>query len=306
MTIRVSAAREVERLTAALRGGTAGERDAAVARLRVIGVRAVARLTDLLRSDAEPAARTAALRTLEGLDDQRAAELALQALADPDASVAGAAIAVLRGWVARETGTRVIEALSAAALDAGRDPAVRLAALDALSDLPRQIVQPLLAALPPAWAPGAPHADGELGDPVSAREWLAGHQSAPLSELHEFVRRARDQEHLSSARGREDWRIVRGAAHAALASRGSRVALYDLREAFDAADGPLPLDFLTAMAMLGDATCLEPLARAWSAAPPGWWRARISDAATDIVRRHRLTGRLAVVRRMRAKWPGFV
>ena len=87
--------------------------------------------------------------------------------------------------------------------------------------------------------------------------------------------------------------MARGAVHAALARRGSRVALYDLREAFDGAQTPLPLDFLTAVTAIGDASCLEPMARAWSTAPPGeaWWRDRLADAAADIVSRLSLTGR---------------
>jgi hypothetical protein len=85
------------------------------------------------------------------------------------------------------------------------------------------------------------------------------------------------------------------------------VALYDLREAFDAAEGPLPLDFLTAIALQGDLTCLEPMARAWAAAPAErWWRSRLQEAASDILRREGLSGRHAVVKRVRTKWPGFI
>ena len=82
-------------------------------------------------------------------------------------------------------------------------------------------------------------------DPVSAREWLDAHHEAPLSELHEFIVRARDAEKREPLARRQDWQVTRAAAHAVLAQRGSRVALYDLRETFDAAHGPLPLDFLT-------------------------------------------------------------
>ena len=96
--------------------------------------------------------------------------------------------------------------------------------------------------------------------------------------------------------------------HAALARRGSRVALYDLREAFDAAQEPLPLDFLTAVTTIGDASCLEPMARAWAAAAPTekWWRDRLAEAATDIMHRTRLSGRSALMKRIRAKWAGFM
>jgi hypothetical protein len=81
--------------------------------------------------------------------------------------------------------------------------------------------------------------------------------------------------------------VVRGSVHALLARRRSRVALYDLRESFDAARSPLPLDFLTAIGTLGDGTCLEPL-RAQRGPQRRGRRGgceRLSEAATDIMRR---------------------
>jgi lysyl-tRNA synthetase class II len=59
---------------------------------------------------------------------------------------------------------------------------------------------------------------------------------------------------------------------------------------------------------IGDATCLEPMARAWAAAPgsEAWWRDRLADAATDIMHRTRLSGRSALVKRIRQKWPKFL
>jgi hypothetical protein len=85
------------------------------------------------------------------------------------------------------------------------------------------------------------------------------------------------------------------------------VALYDLREAFDTATGPLAPDFLVAITAIGDESCLEPMARAWAAATgEAWWRDRLADAAADIMRRARLNGRSVVVKRLRTKWPGFI
>ena len=64
---------------------------------------------------------------------------------------------------------------------------------------------------------------------------------------------------------------------------------------------------LTAMAAVGDASCLEPMARAWSATPDEtWWRTRLAEAGANMMRREKLTGRSAVVKRIRAKWPGFI
>ena len=138
--------------------------------------------------------------------------------------------------------------------------------------------------------------------------WIADHRDAPLSALHEAVVRIRGQD-LDGlpTQIRQAWTVARGAAHAALAERGSRVALYDLRESFDSARTPLPLDFLSAMSTLGDATCMEPLARAWSAAPDDtWWRDRLRETAADIMKRDKLTGRHPAIKRLRAKYPDFV
>jgi hypothetical protein len=80
-----------------------------------------------------------------------------------------------------------------------------------------------------------------------------------------------------------------------------------LRESFDSTAGPLPLDFLLAMSAIGDSSCLEPLARAWSAvADDLWWRERLQVTARDIMKRDMLTARHAAVKRMRSKYPGFV
>jgi hypothetical protein len=293
----------VTQLVAALLDGKADRREAAVARLRIAGSRAVPQLDTLIRSDAPAEARAAALKALEGSQDNRAADLALSALGDGDVNVAVAAIGVLRTWITRESRPTVLDALTGVALDPARPDAVRLAALDALSELPRDLVQPVLQqAARDALAAGA------VEDPIAAREWLAAHPDASLSELHALATRIREHERREpAARVIQDWVVTRGAVHAALARRGSRVALYDLRESFDAAQGPLPLDFLGAVTAIGDASCLEPLARAWTASPrEAWWRTRLSEAAADILRREKLTGRAAVVKRLRAKYPGFL
>jgi hypothetical protein len=212
-----------------------------------------------------------------------------------------AAIRVLRAWISREPGTRVLEALTGVALDRDQTPAVRLAALDALSELPKDIVQPIFEQAPDAGPP-------TFDEPASVREWVETHEDAPLSQLHQVIAFVRDRERgEASARWRQEWTLARGAVHAVLARRGSRVALYDLRESFDAAQEPLPLDFLTAITALGDMTCLEPMARAWAASPKEtWWRERLSEAAADIMQRTRLSGRSALVKRIRAKWPAFL
>jgi hypothetical protein len=295
---------EVERLLAALAGHEPTRRDAAVARLRVMGARVFPHIDTLIKAQAPPAVRAAALSVLEGFDDARVIALARTALQELDTDVALAAIGVLRGWLTREDGTQALEAVTAAALDKRRDGTVRLAALDALSELPPDLVAPVLERAP---------VDGgdrpALADPASCGAWIAEHgPTAPFSALHAAVAGAREREQRESAgRLRDEWRRMRGAAHLALAQRGSRVALYDLREAFDQAGPPLPADFLAAAARVGDESCLEPLARAWAGAKSEpWWRSRLMETAADVVGRLKLTGRHATLKRIRVKWPGFV
>ena len=100
--------------------------------------------------------------------------------------------------------------------------------------------------------------------------WREPRTIAPLSTLHRLIERVRSKEGEGRKSRRKDWLAVRGALHLALARRGSRVALYDLRESIERAEEPLPADFLEAVALIGDASCLEPVATAFvqSAAMP--------------------------------------
>jgi hypothetical protein len=210
---------------------------------------------------------------------------------------------VLRGWLTEDGGMEVLDILTEAALDRDRPSFVRLAALDALSQLPKDIVLPVLQQV------GAEEMGAAIpDDALAAREWLVQQERAPLSTLHAFIVHARERERQEpSPRRRHEWLVTRGAAHAVLARRGSRVALYDLRETFDAASAALPLDFITAVRTLGDADSLEPMARAWAGSESdGWWKARVAEAAADIIRRLRLSGRSAALKRLRAKHPGFL
>jgi len=295
--------RQVDRLIADLQGADQVRRDTAVARLRVLGSRAVPRLAAFIEGSAPPGARALALTALEGTTDPRAAEIACAVLDAPDVDTVVAALGVLRTWVATETGTRLLEIVSAMAVDGRRDARIRVAAIDALADLPEHLVGPIRRHGPPPGSAGPP-----LDDPAAARDWVHAHgAAATLSTLHEAVKAFRDRERMvESSRDRQDWLRARGAVHEALAKRGSRLAVYDLREAFSAARAPLPAGFLEAVSALGDASCLEPLARAWSATPGTAWRGQLLEAAQRIVRRSKLSGRSAVVKGIRANWDGFL
>ena len=86
MVIRSSAARDIDQLLKDLQGPSAVRREAALARLRVLGSRALARLEALLR-DGDEDARATALRVLEGIEEPRVIDLALRSLSDASGAV---------------------------------------------------------------------------------------------------------------------------------------------------------------------------------------------------------------------------
>jgi HEAT repeat protein len=296
-------ASEADRLIADLQSVEAVRRDAAVARLRVLGVRALPHLAKFIESSADASARALAIGALDGIEDPHAVEISLKALETADVVTTVAALGVLRNWVAQETGTRLLETITAIAVDRTRDTRVRVAAIEALSELPDDLVGPIRAQGPPPEDTGPP-----LDNPAAAHEWVEAHGGhATLARLHDSIKAFRDAEGCAeTSRGRDEWVRARGAAHRILADRGSRIALYDARETLMDATASLPPGFVEAIGQLGDATCLEPLARAWSLSRDASWRAQLSDAAQQIVTRAKLGGRNAVVRGIRASWTGFI
>lgn len=295
---------DIDRLMADLQSSDSIRRDAAVARLRILGSRALPRLVDLVTSDASAPVRARALDALEGINDVRVIDIAFDALRDGDVDVVIAALGVLRVWVVEETGTRLLDAITAITVDRARDARVRVAALAALSELPEHLVRPIRDQAPPLESAGP-----SLDDPIAVREWIQAYGgSATLSTLHALVEKARQREHAeSSSRLQSEWLHARGQAHQALARRHSLVALYDIRETFAGATRALPQSFVSSAAAIGDASCLEPLARAWSASPKDLtWRHQLESTAATITRRAHLSGRSAVIKKLRASFPGFV
>ncbi len=303
MVRTISRANEVDRLIADLESSDTVRRDASVARLRVLGARALPRLSTFIATHTDGSARAHALSALDGVDDPRVIEVGVKALDASDAETVIAALGVLRSWVAHETGTRLLEAITAIAVDRGRDARIRVAALEALSDLPDDLVRPIREQAPPPEAGGPP-----LDNPVAALGWIEAHgEKATLATLHDAITTFRDSEgRADTNREREEWRKARGAAHRTLAGRGSRLALYDARETFSAAQAALPPGFLDALERVGDASCLEPLARAWSASGDARWRQQLSGVARQILVRSKLGSRNAVVKGVRANWVGFI
>ena len=122
-------------------------RDAAIARLAVIGTRAVRQILEHLAAAEMPIAKAALLLALESIPDPRAVEPVLDALAFDDSEVRVAAIRAARGLLSLPQGTRVLDRLTALALDPARPGAERAVALDALKVLPPRTVRPLLEKL---------------------------------------------------------------------------------------------------------------------------------------------------------------
>src|SRR5882672_11341916 len=137
MPVRASAARTIDALVGDLSSTSATVREAAIARLTVIGARAVKPLITLVESGASVRVRVGALRALDAIDDPRALTPALRAIDDRDANVAVAAIGVARRFLKGSRGADAVDRLTAAILDGTRSDAVRSAALHALRDLGR-------------------------------------------------------------------------------------------------------------------------------------------------------------------------
>jgi len=251
----------------------------------------------------------------------------LEALTSDDGGVRLAAIRAARGLLSLPQGTSVLDRLTALALNPGRPGVERAAALDALSLLPARTVRPLLEKLRDDPAREVrdvvAHAGVPVDDPVSELEeaadgWLArdpeavvhlvsrAAADAPLSTLHRLIEKVRSKESEGRAARRRDWGAVRGALHVALARRTSKVALYDLREALERTKDPLPPDYLTAMGLIGDASCLEPLAVAFVQAhameDADLWRRDVASVFRQIVEREGLTRRHGPIRRVRARF----
>jgi hypothetical protein len=332
VVIRRSATAEIQQLLADLAGGGADaavRREAAVARLRVLGARAVGHLLPVLRASDSTAFRVAALRALEGCVETRIVEPVLAALNDPEAEVRVAALGVARGLLDGVEGSAVLDRITELALDSAQPPAVRQAAAGAFAELPERTVRPVLSRLresddalrevleqrradPRLDAARAIEeaAAGTLpADPLALATALAqSGAAAPLPTLHRLIGVVRAQEDREPrAAGRRDWLAVRGSLHVLLATRHSRVALYDLREALETAEAPLPDDFLRAASSAGDVSCVDALAAAFArvpaeAAESAAWRSALSATARAIVERERLTRRHAAIKRLLTRW----
>jgi len=332
-----SSSGEGARLVADVMGDDPVQAEAAVARLAVVGARAVDRVLAALDT-APPPQQARLLQALERIGDARGLAAAEPRLASADEPVAVAAVGAVRPLLqaARpDVAERAMAALASLALDAARTDAVRAAALDALHDLgaeavaavnrvlehdPSAVVRRLAGWTPaPTVAPpgsASPGTDASLAelaaaslpdDPELVRTLAADAlRTVPLSDLHRLVVAVRQRERAAhDAATRAQWAAARGALHQTLAARGSRVALYDLRETLEIPGRHLPVTMIAALGRIGDVSCLEPLAAAISGTVDAWEREQLAHAFGEIRRRERLTRRHAVIRRIETKYPGM-
>jgi hypothetical protein len=303
--IKASASAEIRKLVASLTGD-AVSREAAVARLAVIGARAVPHLVAAYEAAGDRQTRAAVLRALEPFGDPRALPVARDGLShggDP----AIAAIAVLGGLVDSShgaTGANALDGLMTAALDERVERRVRLAAAEILRA--RNVDVSANVAAEDGSAIWKDALDGHLPDePDLLRQALdARGANVPLSDLRRLIDVIRAHEAASPAAA-DGWRALRGAIHQALALRGSRVALYDLRETLESAPAPLPQTFVAAVQVLGDDSCLQAIAAAYANAPSGQarWRHQLGAAFAAIAARERISARHPVMKRINARWP---
>lgn len=332
MPIRSSSRNEIDSLIGDLGSDDDVKRDAAVARLTVIGARAVGRLTALANDPhAHTNTRAAAFQALEAMKDPAALDVALRGVDDPNETVAIAAIAVVRAFLRGARGAEATDRLASAALDARRASAVRLAAIGALRELEPATVAPLLSRLrqdprPEIAAAGTARGDGDMSAVLNPRESLMNAavgtlpddpavlrraivqtgRDLPVAALQKIIDRIREHEGAEPAARRPAWGAARAAAHLALARRGSRVALYDLRETIESAKGPVAVEFIAAIAEIGDVSCLEALAAALARARTGkaddWWRTHFADAFRTIVAREGITRRHALMKKIEKRF----
>ena len=323
--LAIAGERAVDRLLAALADATSRKNATAAGAADAAGAASGADAAD---------AAAVILRTLELVGSPRAVPAALTRLNDANDAVAVAAAGALRPHLRAEddaTATRVLEGLTALALAADRSDPPRLAALEALGELGTegtealQAIRDRLRGDPSArvrrmagWADDeeAPvnaaaqleaAARGELPEEPEALRSLLTQAGATvaLSVLHELILTLRTKERavaaVNSGAGAGDvvmaWTAARGAAHQVLAERQSRLAVFDLRDTFERASSRLPLGFVAAITMVGDASCLPALAAAWQQVEDGWMRDHIAAAFQAIMQREGLTRRHAAVRK---------
>ncbi|CAN5696421.1 hypothetical protein BH18ACI5_BH18ACI5_23950 [soil metagenome] len=344
MSIKPSAGSEVRSLIDSLGASDEITYETAIARLAIIGARAVDRLIAEYNEDtADRRKRTAILRVLEATADARALGVARQALTDSgDLAVAAAGVLqALLDSVVDGTAAGALDGLVTAALDPHVERRVRIAALDALQGMPEEVRTRVAAAVAedpdPTFQSRAATGQGAASEAIwqDALEgrlpdgavvlravMLTRTAAVPLGALQKLVDAIRERESHVDGPQRTEWLAVRGGLHQALALRGSTVAVYDLRETVAESTSPLPTTFLTALHVVGDQSCLDAIATAYSRVAGSRdasgkadrllseeqtrWLQQLSDAFQAIAKREKGARASATMKRLAKKWPDAV
>jgi hypothetical protein len=304
MTIVPSRSADIQKWLAALGAEPPRARDSAIARLTLVGERAVPGLLEALRSGGG-LARVGALRVLERLRIPRVLpELeALLGADDPEiAAAAATAVAAyetpdaLPGLVrslhhpaaaAREAATRgllqlfaagveeAMEPLLAAAFDPGLEEPLQALALSVVDLLPESERRAILAQAREAAGRSLRKATGEIDALLAS---LPDGASA-VTALHRAL--------VSLAGARTPAAAGAGARlHLALAERDSRIALYDLRERLQERPPLESPSLLKAAAGVGDSSLVASIVALAADAPAH--TAAAADALAAIVAREAL------------------
>jgi HEAT repeat protein len=361
MPIVPSRARDIQNLIAQLASTQAAERESAIARLTLLGPRAVEALTALLPAAEAP--RLGAIAALEGIRDGRALPALLQLIADPVPEVACRAIEATTAF----PGARAVSALSAVLaprpprsgarraaavaalgrlhaagvvealepllsrlLDEAEDEGLRIAACDALAPLPRHERDRLLTALRTTRSPALARRLGALDGATlpaasSSGAWEASDPRRLAATLHKQtsagtlggtaaippLHRLLEQLDAQVDAGADAATIAdaKAAVHVALATLGSRIALYHLREMLERPPAHALTALVEAAGLIGDATllpALAALATTHAAVAPPATRALAGIVAREGLRKNsRLVKRVAPEHRaaLEQAWP---
>lgn len=309
-------------LVAELLGDDPVASEAAAARLAILGRPSIRAVLHALE-DATPVHAVLLLGVLERIADPLALP-AVAAMLDRRApetdEAAVCALAALLQAPRASVSAAALDHLTATALDVERDRTVRLAALQAISSIDLEAVAlvraQLLSDQDEDIRRAAGHEDTSLGasldgglpeDPEVLRVALGRAEGVSVSDLHRLVVALRDAERGAASPATSlGWLTCRAAVHQALASRDSRVAVYDLRDTLEARGPETPVGMLSALRDVGDAASLEVLVEAWAAHEDAWFRSQLASAFTAIVGREGLTRRHAVLRRAAQRRPDAV
>ena len=85
--------------------------------------------------------------------------------------------------------------------------------------------------------------------------------------------------------------------------RGSRLAVYDLRESVEALGSQTPVGMLSALQQVGDASVLDAVADAWAGSSNAWFRGQLVTIFRAIVAREKMTKRHAAMKKLAARQP---